>query len=118
MNSLLFRPFLEVKGYITNGETRAMLNTLRGPDSDQEAAISVVTGLISMVSEKIPLPQLGMLLELSMDVLCQSRPTVSTLNRLKDSLESDNRLALSRFRRDFVISRVRTQLEIHSNDLC
>ena len=108
---------LEVNGYISNVETRAMLSTLRGPDSDQEAAVSVVTRLISKVFDRVPLPQLGMLLELSMDVLCQGRPTVGTLTRLRESLESDSKLALSRFQRDFVLSRVRTQLEIHSNEL-
>ena len=108
---------LEVNGYISNVETRAMLSTLRGPDSDQEAAVSVVTTLISKVFDRVRLPQLGMLLELAMDVLCQGRPILGTLTRLRDSLESDSKLALSRYHHDFVLSRVRTQLEIHSNEL-
>ena len=57
---------LKVNGYISNEETRAMLSVLRGPDSDQPAAVSVATGLISQVFEKVPAGQLGMLLELTM----------------------------------------------------
>ena len=108
---------LKANGYISNEETRAMLGTLRGPDSDPRTAVAVVTGLISRVFDRVPLSQLGMILELSMDVLCQGRTTLGTLTRLKDSLEADSKLALSPFEREFVLSRVRTQLDIHSNEL-
>ena len=94
-----------------------MLSTLRGPDSDQQAAVSVATGLISQVSDKVSEAQLGMLLELIMDVLCQGRPVRRTLTQLTDSLASDSRLDLIPWRRDRVLNRVDAQLQIRSDEL-
>ncbi len=108
---------LEVNGYISNEETRAMLRTLRGPESIQQAAVSVATELISKVFDKVPAAQLGMLVELTMNELCQDRPIRSTLDQLKDSLSSDIRLKLIPWRRDFVLSRVEAQCRLRSDEL-
>ena len=108
---------LEVSGYISNDETRAMLSTLRGPDSDQQAAVAVATEVMSQVFDKVPVAQSGMLLELIMDDLCQGRPVRRTLTKLKDALASDSRLDLIPWRRDRVLDRVDAQLQLRSDEL-
>ncbi len=107
----------EVNGYASTEETRAMLSTLRGPDCNQEAAVSVATRLISQVFDKVLMEQLGMLTELTMSEICQDRPTRSTLRLFKDTLSSDSRLALIPWRRDFVLNRVEAQLRLRSDEL-
>ena len=108
---------LEVNRYISNDETRAMLRTLRGPDSDQQAAVAVATEVMSQVFDKVPVAQSGMLLELIMDDLCQGRPVRRTLTKLKDALASDSRLDLIPWRRDRVLDRVDAQLQVRSDEL-
>ena len=83
----LIRRF-EAAGWISSDGTRAMLNTLRGPDCSEESAVSVAANLIAQATGRASSLQTELILWLVLSALKQGRRRNSVLPKFKSEIAS------------------------------
>ena len=88
----LIRRF-EATGWVSSDGTRAMLNTLRGPDCSEESAVSVAANLITRAAGRASSVQTQFILWLVLSALKQGRSRNSVLRKFKTEIESTLTLA-------------------------
>ena len=83
----LIRRF-EATGWVSSDGTRAMLNTLRGPDCSEESAVSVAANLIARAAGRASRIQTELILWLVLSALKQGRSRNSVLRKFKREIAS------------------------------
>ena len=83
----LIRRF-EATGWVSSDGTRAMLNTLRGPECSEESAVSVAANLIARAAGRASSVQTELILWLVLSALKQGRSQNSVLRKFKSGIAS------------------------------
>ena len=95
---------LEAHGYMTTEGSRAMLQTLEGPDCDENSAVLVATDVLIQLVWRVPVGEMNVIISLVVETLKRGRPISPVLLKLRHSI--DSKLASSPDARDMLLGTI------------